>query len=118
MDARVQEIIRLLKSNDHYLKAENPLEDFSRSVNLSRSRLRHIFRAETGRPWGQFVKGVRIERSKDLLAGSYLRVKEVCAKVGINDESQFIRDFKRAVGMTPTQYRSSAASRRLQGPRV
>ncbi len=114
MDTRVQEIMSLLKSDDHYLKVENPLDELSRSVNLSCSRLRHVFRVETGMSWGRFVKSVRIERAKNLLAGSYLRVKEVCGKVGINDESQFVRDFRRAVGMTPARYRSYAASRKFQ----
>src|SRR5437867_4183052 len=111
MDPRVQEIMSLLWSDDHYLTVEDPLDELSRSVNLSPSRLRHIFRVETGMPWGRFVKTVRIERAKILLAGSYLRVKEVCCKVGMNDQSQFVRDFRRIVGMTPVQYRSQAVSR-------
>ncbi len=114
MDERIQEVISFLRSDDYYLTAEDPLDELSRSVNLSRSRLRHIFRVEAGMPWGRFVKSVRIERAMNLLTSSYLRVKEVCVKVGINDESQFVRDFRRAVGVTPARYRSCAASLKLQ----
>jgi AraC-like DNA-binding protein len=114
MDGRVQEIILALKSDDRYLRVENLLDELSRSVNLSCSRFRHIFRIETGMPWGQFVKNVRIERAKKLLASSHLRVKEVCCKVGMNAESQFVRDFRRTVGITPGRYRSHALSRNLR----
>jgi AraC-like DNA-binding protein len=115
MDRRVQEIMSLFRSDDHYLTTEDPLDELSRSVNLSPSRLRHIFRVETGMPWGRFVKNVRIERAKNLLASSYLRVKEVCCKVGMDDESQFVRDFRRNVGMTPARYRSHVVSRTFRG---
>jgi transcriptional regulator GlxA family with amidase domain len=117
MDGRVQEIISLFESDERYLKAQDPLGELSRSVNLSCSRVRHIFRAETGMSWGRFVKSVRIERAKNLLASSFLRVKEVCCRVGINDESQFVREFRQAVGLTPARYRSYAASRKLQESR-
>lgn len=48
MDRRVDEILRLLESNPADLRLSRPLDDLADSVNLSGSRLRHIFQAETG----------------------------------------------------------------------
>jgi AraC-like DNA-binding protein len=33
-------------------------------------------------------------------------VKEIRAEIGVEDESHFFRDFKRAYGLTPAQYRA------------
>ena len=48
-----------------------------------------------------------MERAKALLAGSFLRVKEVMAVAGFAnaDESWFIRTFKKIYGVTPGQFR-------------
>jgi AraC-like DNA-binding protein len=46
-----------------------------------------------------------MRRSEELLRSSYLRVKEVMYRVGINDKSHFSRAFKSEFGISPTKYR-------------
>ena len=48
---------------------------------------------------------LRLERAKHLLDTSFLSVKEITHSVGLNDESHFVRDFKKAYGASPTLYR-------------
>ena len=55
----------------------------------------------------QYLKVLRIERAKYLLETSFLSVKEITHIVGINDESHFVRDFKRIYGVPPTLYRTA-----------
>jgi AraC-like DNA-binding protein len=47
-----------------------------------------------------------MERAKYLLETSFLSVKEITYSVGLNDESHFARDFKKAYGVPPTNYRA------------
>ena len=47
-----------------------------------------------------------MEQARELLETSYLSVKEVMARVGVADESHFVRDFKKAYGRTPARYRA------------
>ena len=89
--------------------------DIAKMVNISPSRLRHMFKAETGRSLARHVKSIRIEKAKELLETTFFSVKEVMAKVGMSDESHFVRDFKKECGMTPSQYRVvSSIARRAQ----
>jgi AraC family transcriptional regulator len=60
-------------------------------------------------PPHQYVVARRVERAKQMLqAGTDLSLAEVAACAGFSDQSQFCQHFKRAVGVTPGQFRTSA----------
>lgn len=105
MDPRVRQVINLLSKD---LSRDFDFTALAASVNLSPSRLRHLFKDETGLTPAQYLKRLRLERAKELLEGSFLRLKEVMPLVGINDESHFVRDFKKVHGLAPRQYRGTA----------
>lgn len=102
MDPRVQQAINLLSED---LSRPLDVNAMAASLNLSPSRLRHLFKKETGLTPAQYLKRLRIEIARELLEGSFLRLKEVMPKVGVNDESHFVRDFKKAHGLPPITYR-------------
>lgn len=105
MDPRVRQAIDLLSED---LSRDFDFKALAASVNLSPSRLRHLFKDETGLTPAQYLKHLRLKRAKELLEGSFLRLKEVMPLVGINDESHFVRDFKKAHGLPPRRYGSTA----------
>ena len=47
-----------------------------------------------------------MEKAKHLLETTFLSVKEITYRVGINDDSHFVRDFKKTFGKAPTLYRT------------
>jgi transcriptional regulator GlxA family with amidase domain len=104
MDSRVQKIQQIMRDN---LDRELPLVELAQYVNLSPWRLCHLFRADTGMPPIKYLRQLRLEAAKQLLEVSFLSIKEITYKVGINDESHFVRDFKRMFGMPPSVYRMS-----------
>lgn len=104
-DARIQKTIELLQTN---LQLSLSLETIAQTVNLSPSRLRALFAEITGLPLAHYVKLLRLETARHLLATEFLTVKEVMAKTGIKDASHFNRDFKQAYGVNPAQYRNLA----------
>jgi AraC family transcriptional regulator of arabinose operon len=92
------------------LSADTPIVDatveaLARRVNLSPSRLRHLFKNELGVSITGFVKLQRLRQAQQLLGTTFLSVKEIVALVGAGDESHFVRAFKDAVGQTPSEYR-------------
>lgn len=102
---RIKVVVEILQDSFNH----NPsLESLSRSVNLSQSRLRCLFREVTGLPLALYVKLLRLETARHLLKTDFLTIKEVMAKTGIRDHSHFNRDFKATYGLTPSQYRDQS----------
>lgn len=102
MDQRVQIVIAMMKDD---LCREWSLDSLARSLGMSRSRFQHLFKAETGSSPAHYLRALRLEHARELLESSLLNVKQVMASVGIYDKSHFGRAFKKAYGLTPTQYR-------------
>jgi AraC-like DNA-binding protein len=111
LDKRVEKIIDMMRED---VRGELSLTEFAQSVNLSVWRLCHIFKSDVGMPPMRFLRLLRMERAKDLLESSFLSVKEIGFRVGLNDESHFVRDFKSVYGSSPacyrTQFRNNGAS--------
>jgi AraC-like DNA-binding protein len=103
LDKRVEKIIEMMRED---VRGELSLSEFAHSVNLSVWRLCHIFKTDVGMPPMRYLRLLRMERAKQLLESSFLSVKEVGYRVGLNDESHFVRDFKSTYGSSPACYRS------------
>ena len=48
------------------------------------------------------------QRAKEMIKDPDISIKDVCTKVGYSDPNYFSRIFKKAVGMTPTEYRTES----------
>ena len=105
MDPRIQIVNAMLESD---FSGASRIAELSQSVRLSSSRLRHLFRADTGQTIAQHRKDVRLEEARFLLLTTLLSVKEIMHRVGISSDSHFAHDFKDACGLSPTQYRLAA----------
>lgn len=101
MDQRVQAAIAFMKTNLH---CKLTAVDIARAVRLSPSRLRELFKDQTGTSLARYQRELRLERTKHLLETTFLSIKEIAASVGIDGISHFVRDFKKAHAMTPSQY--------------
>jgi AraC-like DNA-binding protein len=78
----------------------------SRSVNVSSSRLRQLFKKDTGQSPMQYLKNLRMREAEGLLLRSFLSVKEVAFLCGMTDVSHFVRGFKKRHNVTPSQFRA------------
>lgn len=107
MDPRVQMVVTRMKEE---FRQEPSLSEMALVVNLSPSRLRYLFKKEIGVAPGHYLKTFRLERAKELLETTFLSVKEIISSIGVNDQSHFIREFKKTYGLTPAQYRLSLAA--------
>jgi transcriptional regulator GlxA family with amidase domain len=103
MDQRVQKVLRLMEED---LSRRLTPAEIARAVNLSPAHLRYLFKAETGMSVMQYQKRLRLEEARRLLENTFLSGKEIMNRIGITDESHFVRDFKQSYGMTPAQYRA------------
>ena len=74
-------------------------------VNLSPSRFRDLFSAQTGLGPAHYLQRLRLRRARLLIERTFLSVKEVMALVGYNDPSHFSREFRRHHGIAPSALR-------------
>lgn len=73
-----------------------------------RSLLR-MFRARTGFSVAGYIAQVQLEKSKSLLVGTDLKIKQIAFEVGFADPDNFSTSFRRLTGLTPTEFRIAAA---------
>jgi AraC-like DNA-binding protein len=112
MDYRIKDVVDFIEAN---LQGSLEPSDIARFVGLSRSRARHIFTAGVGMSPMRYVRLRRMQKAKVLLEETRFSVKEVMTKVGVNDQSHFVRDFNTVFGLTPGKYRSSHCSGKGEG---
>ena len=102
---------RIIVLNERILKnlASNwTVKEMAESVDMSESHFQRLFKAEKGLSPSKYLRKLRFEKARELLEGRrYLRIQEICFGVGINDQTNFTRDFKKFYGTTPTQYRKN-----------
>lgn len=84
------------------------LDDLARHASLDKFHLCRAFRAQIGMPPHAYLTHLRILRARELLAKG-VRASEIAPRVGIYDQSQLTRHFRRIVGTTPARYGSSHA---------
>lgn len=92
--------------------AEHAQDDLSlaavaQAVNMSASYFSEKFKEITGINFVAYVARTRIEKARNLLHNSNLRISEIAFEAGFQSLSQFNRDFKRVTGKTPGKYRES-----------
>src|SRR5258708_39248877 len=92
MDARVQVAIRLINQ----IMVDNiSIHTLSRSVNLSPSRLRNLFRKETGMSPMRYLREACMHRAQELLRNTFLSIKESTFLSAAKDVSHLVRNFIR-----------------------
>lgn len=90
---------------DNNFHKDITLEDVSQAVNLSPYYFSKLFKSETGENFIDYLTRVRITKAKQLLNNRELSIKEICYTIGYSDPNYFSRNFKKIVGVTPTEFR-------------
>jgi len=93
---------------DRSLEEDLSLESLSAQFYLSKGYLCRLFKDHTGTTISEYVCAKRISKAKQLLSAGYT-VQETIFSVGFNDYANFIRRFKREVGVSPKKYAAQNA---------
>ncbi len=81
------------------------LSDAASAMHYSDPHFCKIFKEIFGKSFVLYLTELRIEKSKELLKDITVNVKDISAKVGFRDSNYYAKVFKRAEGMTPSEYR-------------
>lgn len=83
------------------------LEDVSEVACMTTNSFCRFFKKMTNKSFTEFLNEVRIRNASRLLAQEEMSISEVCYAVGYNSITNFNRQFKRIMGVTPKDYRNS-----------
>ncbi|MBW4085226.1 helix-turn-helix domain-containing protein [Paenibacillus sp. S150] len=86
-------------------KEDISMEQTAEYVNLSPHYFSKLFRQHAGETFIDHITRLRINEAKRLIAEEQLNLKEICYEVGYRDPNYFSRVFKKAVGITPSEFR-------------
>ncbi len=75
-------------------------------MHLSSTYICTLFKNETGVTLNQYITLFRMDKAKELLSDPKNKIADISAKVGYSDGNYFGKSFKKAVGMTPGEYRA------------
>ncbi len=101
---RVETVVAHMRAN---LAEEMDHRVFERVSELSTSRLQALFREVTGYPPLDFLRRLRVDEARRLLADQRLSVKEIAALTGFRDTSHLSKVFRRVDGLSPAHYRDA-----------
>lgn len=80
-------------------------EELAQALGTNRTYLCRMFREETGDTVQEYVTGLKMDEAKRLLDMTSKTAAEIGSYLGYSSQSHFQRVFKKAVGMTPGEYR-------------
>lgn len=102
-NARAERFVEQTKFyiNEHF-RNELDIDELADDTGVSRSYLMRIFKKSEGKTINQYLTDTRIDSAKKLL--SELSVTDTAFAVGFNNSNYFGAVFKKATGMTPSQF--------------
>ena len=81
------------------------LKEISENLYISQSYLSALFKEQIGVNFLQYLTDLRIEKAKELLETSNLKVYEVAERVGYTDTRYFSEIFRKQTGCLPKQWK-------------
>ena len=91
------------------------LEDIARRAGMSRFAFIRKFKRLTGRTPMKDLRLIRLNEARNLILSTGLPLKAIAPAVGIGDEYQLSKLFRRHFGISPREMRSRVAGRRGEG---
>lgn len=77
----------------------------AQDLNVSAAYLSTLFKMEAGQTLIKYIAQYRMEKAKEMLTTTNMRISDIAEKVGYFNTSYFISLFKNNVGESPAKYR-------------
>jgi len=87
------------------LNLDFSVEKLCRDLNVSHSHLCRVFKQSEGVPVISYIKNFKLSRAKALLNATVLSLAEIADTCGFEEYEYFLKSFKKAFGLSPTEYR-------------
>ena len=101
--------------NEIRLTPQNPwtIDFISQKMKMSRSYIQHLYKQFFGISISADIQSSRIEYAKYLLALTNEKISAIAASCGYESDVHFMRIFKKATALTPSEFRASAYKNKI-----
>ena len=103
-DRKMKQAIAYIKEN---YNSDINMAVVSNYISMNYSLFSFTFKQYTGQNFVNFLKEIRIEEAKKMLAETDMKVIEISQCVGYDNEKHFMKLFKSTCGVSPTEYRNN-----------
>lgn len=105
---RYSDIIEIAKDQIRktYMSDEISLNTIAAEVGMSPSYFSSIFSKEMGKTFVEYLTEIRMDRAKELLMCSSMKISEIGYEVGYKDPHYFSYIFKKTQNCTPKEFRA------------
>ena len=97
----VREMVTTMEENYGMLIG---LDTFSEKFRLTPEYISNLFGRETGMTFSNYIKRIRIEKAKELILATDMKIYEIACRVGYPDQKYFSKVFKEYTGVSAKQF--------------
>lgn len=102
-----QDIKRNLRDN------KPSIDEAAKYFGFSKSHFQRVYTQIFGRSFSDDIINIRIDRAKQLLSETNMKIKDISNLCGYENESYFMRQFRNKVGMTAVQFRKNSQGKNM-----
>jgi two-component system, response regulator YesN len=102
MSPIIKQVLRYIQ--EHYAEALT-LKSLGQQYHIHPNYLGQLFHKQTGDTFADYINKFRIDKAKELLLDSRLKVNEIAKQVGYWEIGYFYKQFKKYVGIVPGEYK-------------
>lgn len=101
------DIDQILLYISNHLDEDLGIDKLASKVYLSEGYLSLSFKRKTGMTISRYIKKCRMEKAKELLRTTNMRLGEICDTLGFSSVSYFCQSFREYCGISPDKYRKN-----------
>lgn len=118
-EAGMQQLLREMEEKQPYRNSLLTLQELADEMALSAHNLSEVINTQAGKNFYDFVNRYRVEEVMRRLQDpryAHLTILAIAEEPGFNSKSTFNAFFRKATGLTPSQYRASQATTTSAAP--